>query len=49
MKYLLLLIPVLLSGCGTLKPVKDTSVTHLLDPVVGDRSLGSRTPAVAIG
>lgn len=49
MKYLLLLVPFLLSGCGALKPVKDTSATYLLDPAISERSLTGSTPAIAIG
>ncbi len=48
MKALALLLPFFLFSCNVLKPVKDTSVTYLLDPAVGDRSLTSATPAVAI-
>ena len=49
MKKLLLLLPLLLTGCGALKPVKDTSATYLLDPTVSDRPLGNSVPAIAIG
>lgn len=43
------LTAVLLSSCGSvLQPVKDTSVNHLLDPVVPERALTASTPAIAI-
>lgn len=38
-----------LTGCGTLKPVKDHATQHLLDPLVPDRTLTAATPAIAIG
>ena len=38
----------LLGSCGTLAPVKDTSVYHLLDPVVAERRITGASPAVAI-
>jgi uncharacterized lipoprotein YmbA len=37
-----------LTACSTFKPVKDSSVRHLLEPLVPDRVLTSSTPAVAI-
>jgi uncharacterized lipoprotein YmbA len=49
MKALLLFIPLLFTACNVLQPVKDTTVTHLLDPTVAERSLTSSTPALAIG
>lgn len=49
MKAFLLIPFLLLNACNVFEPVKDSSVTYLLDPVVGDRSVGSATPAVAIG
>lgn len=49
MKAFFLLPLLVLGSCNVLKPVKDSSVTYLLDPVASDRSLGSTTPAVAIG
>ncbi len=48
MKKLLLLLPLLLTGCSVLKPVKDTSTTYLLDPLVPERPTTRTTPAVAI-
>ncbi len=49
MKTLLLALttPLLLVACG-LTPVKDTSVNHLLDPVVPERQMTGASPAVAI-
>jgi uncharacterized lipoprotein YmbA len=38
----------LLTACGVMKPVKDTSVNHLLDPLVPQRSITGATPAIAI-
>ncbi len=49
MKTLLFLLPFLFTACNVLKPVKDTSVTHLLDPAIPERSLTSSTPSLAIG
>ncbi|MEY4483551.1 MAG: hypothetical protein RL693_1003 [Verrucomicrobiota bacterium] len=50
MKLLLLsFVPLLaLTGCGALKPVKDISVQHILDPLVPDRTLTASSPAMAI-
>lgn len=50
MKTLLLalIVPLLFVSCGVLEPVKDTSVNHLLDPVVPARSITGTSPAVAI-
>jgi len=48
MKALLLLIPLLVTGCNVLQPVKDTSVSHLLDPLVPARTATASTPAIAI-
>ncbi|RYD38789.1 MAG: membrane integrity-associated transporter subunit PqiC [Verrucomicrobiaceae bacterium] len=48
MKPLLCLLPLLLFSCNVLQPVKDTSVTYLLDPAVPDRTPKASTPAVAI-
>ena len=50
MKTLLLAltIPLLVASCGPLKPVKDTSVNHVLDPTVPDRAVTGATPAIAI-
>jgi uncharacterized lipoprotein YmbA len=45
---LLLLAPLALSACSVLKPVKDTSVNHLLDPSVPERKITGNSPSVAI-
>ena len=45
---LTLLVPLLFDSCGVLQPVKDTSVTHLLDPVIPDRRVTGASPAIAI-
>ncbi len=37
-----------LTACSTFKPVKDSSVRHLLEPLAPDRFLTSSTPAIAI-
>ncbi len=39
--------PLLLATCG-LTPVKDTSVNHLLDPVIPERQITGASPAIAI-
>lgn len=36
------------TACSTFKPVKDSSVRHLLEPLVPNRVLTSSTPAIAI-
>ena len=41
------LLPVLPS-CSVLKPVEDTSINHLLDPAVPERSLTGSSPAIAV-
>ena len=43
-----LFIPLLLGSCNVLKPVEDTSVTQLLDPVIPERRITGSSPAVAI-
>lgn len=50
MKLLLLALtaPFLFASCGVMKPVKDTSVNHLLDPVVPERRITGVSPAIAI-
>lgn len=50
MKRLLTLsaFALLTTACGTLKPVKDTSVSHLLDPLLPERRVTRSTPIVAI-
>lgn len=42
------MVLLLLTACSTFKPVKDTSIRHVLDPLVPDRTLSSATPALAI-
>lgn len=50
MKSLLLTLvtPLLLASCGVIQPVKDTSVNHLLDPVIPERPITGTSPAIAI-
>lgn len=50
MKTLLLslVLPLFVASCGVLKPVKDTSVNHLLDPTIPDRRITGASPAIAI-
>lgn len=50
MKSLLLAFtaPLLLISCGALKPVKDTSVHHLLDAGISERRITGASPAIAI-
>jgi uncharacterized protein len=44
-----LLVPLVIASCGNvLQPVEDTSVHHLLDPVIPDRKITGTSPAVAI-
>ncbi len=43
-----LVLTLLATACGVLKPVKDTSVFHLLDPAVPERRITGSTPAVAL-
>ncbi len=45
---LALLLPVLLASCSVLKPVEDSSVNHLLDPAIPERSLTGSSPAIAV-
>jgi uncharacterized lipoprotein YmbA len=37
-----------LTACSTFKPVKDSAVHHLLEPLIPQRALTSATPAIAI-
>lgn len=50
MKTLLTLLaaPLLLVSCSILEPVEDTSVHHLLNPIVPERTVTGSSPAVAI-
>lgn len=43
-----LILTLVISSCGVLKPVKDTSVNHLLDPIIQEHSVSGATPAIAI-
>lgn len=44
-----LLLPLLIASCGgILQPVEDTSVHHLLDPIIPDRKITGTSPSVAI-
>jgi uncharacterized protein len=45
---LALALPLLIASCGVLKPVKDTSVNHLLDPIIPEHPISGATPAIAI-
>jgi uncharacterized lipoprotein YmbA len=45
---LVLLIPLIFGACSVLKPVKDTSVNHLLDPLIPERKITGATPAIAV-
>ena len=46
--FLSLTVPLLLISCGALKPVKDTSVHHLLEAVIPERPVTGASPAIAI-
>lgn len=48
MKPLTLILPFLIASCGVIKPVKDTSVNHLLDPIIPERAISGSSPAIAI-
>lgn len=48
LRFLPLILPLILTGCSALKPVKDLAVQHLLDPLVPDRTLTAAVPAIAI-
>ncbi len=43
-----LTLPLLIASCSVLKPVKDTSVNHLLDPLIPEHPISGSTPAIAI-
>lgn len=47
-KYLLFPVTLLTVSCGVLEPVKDTSDSHVLDPLVPGRSITGSHPSVAI-
>ena len=48
MKHYLILMMLLFAACSTFSPVKDTSIRHVLDPLVPDRALSAAPPALAI-
>jgi uncharacterized protein len=48
MKHYALTLLLLLTACSTFKPVKDSAIRHLLEPLVPDRVLTALTPAIAI-
>lgn len=37
-----------LTACSTFKPVKDSAVRHLLEPLIPERTLTAATPAIAV-
>lgn len=43
-----LLIALLFNSCSVLKPVEDTSVNQLLDPLISERRITGASPAIAI-
>lgn len=43
-----LIIPLLIASCSVLKPVKETVVSQLLDPVIPERRITGASPAIAI-
>ena len=43
-----LIVPCILGSCGVLVPVKDTTINHLLEPTVPDRSITGSSPVIAI-
>lgn len=47
-KILIPLVLLPLASCGVLQPVKDTTVSHLLDPAVPERAVTGSRPAVAV-
>jgi uncharacterized lipoprotein YmbA len=48
MKSIRLFPVLLLAACGVLKPVEDSTVSHLLDPAVPERAVTGYSPAIAI-
>lgn len=46
--FLALTAPLLFISCGALKPVKDTSVHHILDASIPERPITGASPAIAI-
>lgn len=47
-KYLLFPVTLMFVSCGVLEPVKDTSDSHILDPLIPERTITGSRPAVAI-
>jgi uncharacterized lipoprotein YmbA len=41
-------LTLLLIGCSTFDPVRDSAVHHLLEPLVPDRTLNAETPAIGV-
>lgn len=48
MRSTVILLALLLCGCGLITPVKDKAVHHLLEPVAADRRLTVAKPAIAV-
>lgn len=46
--HLLPVLPLLLTACGVLQPVKDLAVNQVLEALVTDRDLTASAPAIAI-
>ena len=47
-RYVIIPAAMLVVSCGVLRPVKDSSESHLLDPAVPERAITGSVPAVAI-
>ena len=45
---ILRLLPLFLASCSVLKPVEDTSISHLLDSAVPERRVTGASPAIAV-
>jgi uncharacterized lipoprotein YmbA len=43
-----LIVPCILGSCGMLEPVKDTTINHLLEPAIPDRTITGSSPVIAI-
>ena len=48
LSHLILPFCLLVSACGVLEPVEDTSVSHLLDPAIPERPITGSSPVIAI-
>ena len=46
--FISLIVPFILVSCGMLEPVKDTTINHLLEPTIPDRSITGSSPVIAI-